>query len=158
MMRIIGFWGRANTWGFSPVGLQFSSIGTQLLVFIHIHLVCNVQVCAVEPSLLVIQNLHSTKRRWSLSIPAQITQERDICCPACRLLHAQTGEYSLPYHSLQIVNVLSASHDDTTCTGALGDLCYFCIPYHFVLGSVILCCLKYVLSVAPVFVYRVTLC
>ena len=50
----------ANTWGFSPIGLQGLGVGAQPLVLIHIHLISNVQVCAVEAGLRVIQNLHNT--------------------------------------------------------------------------------------------------
>ena len=46
--------GRTATWGLSPVGLQLASIGAKLLVLINIHLVRNVEVCAVESGLLVI--------------------------------------------------------------------------------------------------------
>ena len=45
---------RTATWGLSPVGLQLASIGAKLLVLVNIHLVRNVEVCAVEPGLLVI--------------------------------------------------------------------------------------------------------
>ena len=41
----------AHTWGFSPVSLQGLGVGAQPLILVHVHLVGNVEVCAVEASL-----------------------------------------------------------------------------------------------------------
>lgn len=46
-------------WRLAPVLLEGLRVVAELLVLLHIHAVGDVQVCAVEPSLLLVQDLQT---------------------------------------------------------------------------------------------------